>query len=1190
MNYSTITQSSALSSDLVANTWSRPLVPVGAVAVSPHFLVPASWFTAAASTSAEVDQQHMEDASAISFYGDTPVDDILAEYPDFETQDPSETVDPEAPNASRHPASLRRDVEKAKTHASDKHHSKGRKFHQRKHRNERKYVPPVERSPEFFEAQRELCASHKAARLEAWRRKSLRLSDTQKRIVQIQRLEAMLRKDRQAKSIIEEAEYAELKYPEQLREALRYLSTSDSNKTAKATVTKEEARLRFAQDASFESRIASLRSSDLDHELGLLRLQEKSKEKANLEKEMLQHWIRPHVDLLHSPNKYEGMQCYADTIQFENELKDAVWKRYQRTVPDKFKPIMSNKRKVIKVVESREQKEFERYQRSKSEASSPCDLHTSHFKNVVYNSNPIATEESVEAVDLYEAVFCPFIESSSSDNKSKLRLPELNTHNVIEWRKKVAIELRADNPNYTTVLQYDRPRWYSSEEETRIRTLLQPVVPPNIAVANLHEAVTDPLYRRAPATAAYNAINFDEREEKYHFYNCKLHGLIEKACIGSIQAQVFLEKRLDDFQAAGGDLTKLNGKGLLEAIVELFNRDTIRTKGEKLKTFYTRTMSDYKRGMDLVTTLEKDSIELVRLGEFSLDSVEPKLIDRFIDAINDEPRYLGLVGHLRSQREDVLNGLTWTKVKSIVKKDDIDRDSDRMRKAKRSRDHREHDHNSPVKKPSGGYSKVCHSCGKKGHVASECRSKPKAMPATKAPNKYGPSNNKYGPSSDQPKPAIRCYKCGGPHYTNKCGLTRKVTAGAHSCTDMPREYYRADNTDDVVAAVCIFEDADEASHDEVTNELRSKFGEDFASAQVDEDEDSSDEDSFEGNSHWQASSAYDAYADELSNYRLYHEQAERLERIKEKLIILRRTITDVSHRDFSPSVFVDNDLLPIRWQLRYLSSLSPEHPLIGMPLDHIIAKINMIGQFKERYVPIDYDDINDGDDDLNDDNDDVDDDQHGMPKRMRASADVISKRHSQRDYDDDDDDEHFGSTCSHSDIKDDGWEVQGTSLRNHELDFIKIDNNKTLFTGVAKVAFAAHRDSPRAVSLLDSGASKCMFKDRSMFDYLKSTDYGISTASSSLTVKEAGPVKCIAEAYYLPTATHDLISLGDLDHLGCKVVIEGGLLTVYRNDEEIISIQKSNNVWTTYTAELLDGILSAMSAEEKSTMWWLPKA
>jgi hypothetical protein len=91
-------------------------------------------------------------------------------------------------------------------------------------------------------------------------------------------------------------------------------------------------------------------------------------------------------------------------------------------------------------------------------------------------------------------------------------------------------------------------------------------------------------------------------------------------------------------------------------------------------------------------------------------------------------------------------------------------------------------------------------------------------------------------------------------------------------------------------------------------------------------------------------------------------------------------------------------------------------------------------------------------------------------------------------------------------------------------------------------------------------------------------------------VREAGPVKCIEEAYYLPSASHDLISIGDLDHLGCRTVIEGGILTISRNGEEITSIQKSNNVWTAYTAELLDGVLSTMSAEEKANMWWLPKA
>ena len=54
----------------------------------------------------------------------------------------------------------------------------------------------------------------------------------------------------------------------------------------------------------------------------------------------------------------------------------------------------------------------------------------------------------------------------------------------------------------------------------------------------------------------------------------------------------------------------------------------------------------------------------------------------------------------------------------------------------------------------------------------------------------------------------------------------------------------------------------------------------------------------------------------------------------------------------------------------------------------------------------------------------------------------------------------------------------GTSARNHIFNIININAKENLLTGVAKVAFAAHRDSLSAVSLLDSGASKSMFKDR----------------------------------------------------------------------------------------------------------------
>jgi hypothetical protein len=117
-----------------------------------------------------------------------------------------------------------------------------------------------------------------------------------------------------------------------------------------------------------------------------------------------------------------------------------------------------------------------------------------------------------------------------------------------------------------------------------------------------------------------------------------------------------------------------------------------------------------------------------------------------------------------------------------------------------------------------------------------------------------------------------------------------------------------------------------------------------------------------------------------------------------------------------------------------------------------------------------------------------------------------------------------------------------------------------------------------------------MFQDRDSFDFLRKANYGISTASSVLNVTEVGPVKCIQEAYHLPNATHDLISIGDLDDLGCRIVIEGGTMTISRKLHHVIDVEKSNNVWTAPTAEVLDGILDTMSVEEKSTMWWLPSS
>jgi hypothetical protein len=49
-------------------------------------------------------------------------------------------------------------------------------------------------------------------------------------------------------------------------------------------------------------------------------------------------------------------------------------------------------------------------------------------------------------------------------------------------------------------------------------------------------------------------------------------------------------------------------------------------------------------------------------------------------------------------------------------------------------------------------------------------------------------------------------------------------------------------------------------------------------------------------------------------------------------------------------------------------------------------------------------------------------------------------------------------------------------------------------------------------------------------------------------------------------------------------------MTISRKLHHVIDVEKSNNVWTAPTAEVLDGILDTMSVEEKSTMWWLPSS
>ena len=90
---------------------------------------------------------------------------------------------------------------------------------------------------------------------------------------------------------------------------------------------------------------------------------------------------------------------------------------------------------------------------------------------------------------------------------------------------------------------------------------------------------------------------------------------------------------------------------------------------------------------------------------------------------------------------------------------------------------------------------------------------------------------------------------------------------------------------------------------------------------------------------------------------------------------------------------------------------------------------------------------------------------------------------------------------------------------------------------------------------------KSLFNSRDHFEFLRRKDTRLHTASSRVAVKEARPIGPIKKAYLLEEASHNLISIGDLDDLGCRIVIDNGIMTIKKNENTIVSIEKENNVW-----------------------------
>ena len=72
-------------------------------------------------------------------------------------------------------------------------------------------------------------------------------------------------------------------------------------------------------------------------------------------------------------------------------------------------------------------------------------------------------------------------------------------------------------------------------------------------------------------------------------------------------------------------------------------------------------------------------------------------------------------------------------------------------------------------------------------------------------------------------------------------------------------------------------------------------------------------------------------------------------------------------------------------------------------------------------------------------------------------------------------------------------------------------------------------------------------------------------------------------------ASHNLISIGDLDDLGCRIVIDNGIMTIKKNENTIVSIEKENNVWFGNSTEIFNRVLDNCDNKQIKQMWWLSK-
>nr|GFB19099.1 zinc finger, CCHC-type [Tanacetum cinerariifolium] len=132
---------------------------------------------------------------------------------------------------------------------------------------------------------------------------------------------------------------------------------------------------------------------------------------------------------------------------------------------------------------------------------------------------------------------------------------------------------------------------------------------------------------------------------------------------------------------------------------------------------------------------------------------------------------------------------------------------------------------------------------------------------------------------------------------------------------------------------------------------------------------------------------------------------------------------------------------------------------------------------------------------------------------------------------------------------------------------------------------------------LDNGASNDMTGVKS---YFKDIDESVSGRvrfgdGSYVQIKGRGSIllccrdqeqKIVSDVYYIPNLRSNILSLGQLTEIGCKVIMDGNKLTLYdKNKRLLIKVERSKNQLYSIRLQIEEPICLLANVDNKAWLW-----